>query len=215
VAIGQPWRLAGNSATSAVYRDGKEEVGPGTARGKRSNSEEKGLITRGTFGPILSTVIVDAAHSQMHWSHWESGMAGHEAVFQFVVPEDKSHYAVAFRGLRGDDESDAIHQPAAYHGEITIDPATGTILRLTVASDREPSLPIVRGDVMVEYGPVEIGGKTYICPVRSVSIAEGRTAIVQQKRIKGSSTPGAETILLNDVAFGDYHVFRSESRIVP
>jgi hypothetical protein len=68
---------------------------------------------------------------------------------------------------------------------------------------------------MVEYGPVEIGGKTYICPVRSVSIAEGRTAIVQQKRIKGSSTPGAETILLNDVAFGDYHVFRSESRIVP
>jgi hypothetical protein len=99
VAIGQPWRLAGNSATSAVYRDGKEEVGPGTARGKRSNSEEKGLITRGTFGPILSTVIVDAAHSQMHWSHWESGMAGHEAVFQFVVPEDKSHYAVAFRGL--------------------------------------------------------------------------------------------------------------------
>lgn len=215
VAVGEPWRLAGSSATSLVYRDGKEVVDPGTARGKRSNSEEKGLITRGTFGPILSTVIVDAAHSQMSWSHWEAGAAGPEAVFRFVVPEDKSHYAVAFRGFRIDDESDALKQPSAYHGEIAIDPTTGTILRLTVMAESDPSRPIVRGDIMVQYGPVEIGGKTYICPVRSVSVAEGRTAIVQQERIQGTSTSRAETILLNDVAFGNYHVFRSESRIVP
>jgi VWFA-related protein len=215
VVVGKPWRSAGGSATSLVYRGGREEVDPVTATGKRSISEEKGLITRGTFGPILSTVILDAAHSQMNWSHWEVAAAGPDAVFRFVVPVDKSHYAVAFRGLRGDDESDALQQPTAYHGEIAIDPATGTILRLTVVADREPSLPIVRGDIMVEYGPVEIGGKTYICPVRSVSVAVGRSAIVEQKQIKGSSTPGAETILLNDVGFGNYHVFRSESRILP
>ena len=106
-------------------------------------------------------------------------------------------------------------QPSAYHGEIAINSATGTILRLTVMAESDPSLPIIRGDIMVQYGPVEIGGKTYICPVKSVSVAEGRTAIVRQERIQGTSTSRAETILLNDVAFGNYHVFRSESRIVP
>jgi hypothetical protein len=58
---------------------------------------------------------------------------------------------------------------------------------------------------MVEYGPVEIGGKTYTCPIRSVSISLNYDAFAR--------TP--ETNLLNDVTFADYHLFRPESRILP
>jgi len=66
---------------------------------------------------------------------------------------------------------------------------------------------------MVEYGPVDIGGKTYTCPVRSVSIARGRTVVVL-KGYADSLKSGGDSTLLNDVTFENYHVFRSESRII-
>jgi hypothetical protein len=34
---------------------------------------------------------------------------------------------------------------------------------------------LIRSQVMVEYGPEELGGKTYICPLRSVEISRGRS----------------------------------------
>jgi hypothetical protein len=55
-----------------------------------------------------------------------------------------------------------------YQGEVAIDPATGTIPRLTVQADLAFDSTIFRGDIMVEYGPVEIDGKTYTCPIRRV-----------------------------------------------
>jgi hypothetical protein len=65
---------------------------------------------------------------------------------------------------------------------------------------------------MVEYGPVEIGGKTYTCPVRSVSISkEGLTGGIDPF---GGFAQTPQTILLNDVIFDDYHLFRSNSRIL-
>ena len=38
--------------------------------------------------------------------------------------------------------------------------------------------PDIRLAVMIEYGPVEIAGKSYICPVRSLSISRGRSVAV-------------------------------------
>jgi VWFA-related protein len=48
-------------------------------------------------------------------------------------------------------------------------PSDGSFLRLTLQADLKPSYPIAVADILVEYGPVEIGGKTYICPVKSVA----------------------------------------------
>jgi hypothetical protein len=65
---------------------------------------------------------------------------------------------------------------------------------------------------MVEYGPVAIGGKTYTCPVRSVSLAETGSMGVPGRF--GESTSAPDTPHLNDVTFDNYHQFRSESRIL-
>ena len=65
---------------------------------------------------------------------------------------------------------------------------------------------------MVEYGPVEIGGKTYTCPVRSVSIMS-RVDLMRMLGVLGEGGP-PELTQLNDVTFENYHQFRSESRIV-
>jgi hypothetical protein len=110
-----------------------------------------------------------------------------------------------------------------HHGELTIDPETGAVLRLTMESepgwiiepDLQPVQPVTATRMMVEYGPVEIGGRKYICPDRSVVMVRGRAVrpIVFWNQRFEIYAP-YET-LLNDIAFTDYHKFGSESRILP
>jgi VWFA-related protein len=210
-----PFRVVGNSSATVLYRDGTEVANPLSTKARKADTEEKGLQTRGTFGPILSTVIVDAAHSVMTFSHWEQGADGRIAVFRYAVPKEKSHYEVAYRSFQGEDQSLDFQQRSGYHGEVAIDATNGSILSLTVEADLDPGLPIVLADIMVEYGAVDIGGKTYRCPVRSVSLSTARRIVVTRDRITTSTSYGANIRRLNDVTFGQYHVFRSEMRILP
>jgi hypothetical protein len=197
------WRRVGSSEVTVLYRDGKEIVDPRGWEKRSAHPEVGGLITKGTFGPILSAVILDAAHGEMTWDRWEHGNAGTQAVFRYTVPENRSHFSVA---------AGFAEQAGGYHGDVAIDPITGAILRLTVKADPLLGSSTVRADIMVEYDPVEIGGKTYTCPIRSVSISRAATKMVIDA--VGSSVPSEMATLLNDVNFGDYHVFRSESRIL-
>jgi len=215
VSSSRPWRATGSYSATVFYREGKEVVDSEAVKARQLEEEEKSLVTKGVFGPILSTVIGDASRSGMTWSHWEQGVAGPVAVFRYAVPRAESHYEVAYLGLPGKDKSDAPHQYSSYHGEIVIDPATGAILRLTLETAVDPSLSIVRGDIMVEYGPVEIGGRSYICPVRSVSISEVRTVTVLRKVDLSVKRFSAYRPMLNDVVFKDYHIFSTEMRLLP
>jgi hypothetical protein len=209
---GSSWREVGRSKATVWYRDGKEVVDPREWGKHPSKPEGEGLITRGTFGPIHSTVIVDAARSEMLWDRWERGDAGTLAVFRYSVPEDRSHYSVGFHGHSGD-KGDS-ETATEYHGEVAIDPETGAILRLIVQADPAFGSPIFRGDILVEYGPVEIGDKTYTCPIRSVSISLTAAGMASEIHPTGRPNQNPDATLLNDVAFENYHLFRSTSRIL-
>jgi hypothetical protein len=211
VFSGDPIHWGGVSAATVIYRDGKEIVDPGLLKRKQPNPEEMGLVTTGTFGPILLTVVGDASRSQMAFSHWEQGTGGAVAVFRVAVPKDKSHYQVAYRNPS---QTQATEQPAAYHGEVSIDPATGTILRVTVEAEFEPGVDMVRADIMVEYGPVDIGAKSYICPLKSVSLSQGLSKVQARVATAAVSRVGPAITRLNDVTFANYHVFRSEVRVL-
>jgi hypothetical protein len=195
---------AGEFKATVYYRLGREVV-------HAEGAQEHGLVTRGTFGPILGTVVVDAARSTTtRWSRWENGANGPMAVFSFQTPQKQSHYDVTGSGELGGVAA------TAYHGEIGIDPGSGTILRLVLEADPDLGSSMERADIMVEYGPVAIGGKTYTCPVRSVSYSVG--AVFAGISADFATIPAKWTLQaarLNDVVFSDYHVFRSEIRIVP
>jgi hypothetical protein len=214
ILTGQPLHEVGNSSVTVIYRNGSEVISPVASKGRPKYVEEKGLITKGTFGPILSTVMVDASHGVMTFNHWEQGATDNDAVFAFTVPKEKSHYDVAMRSPSAQSQSYELQQTSAYHGEVAIDPATGTILRIALQADLELGLSILRADIMVEYGSVDIGGKPYTCPVRSVSVSTGRAVIVMRDPREDRTALGPEITRLNDVSFGDYHVFRAEVRIV-
>lgn len=188
-----PLHSMGTFSSIVLYRDGEEELRSSmfhSGEKKRHPdlflSQVQGLTTSGEFGTILITAILDAAHGDMFWSRWERGASGPEAVFHYAITAEYSHYKVN-------------EKTTGYRGEIAIDPATGAILRLVLKSDPQLGDTLMRADMVVEYGPVELGGKTYICPVRSVAI----------------SVAGLTSEWINDVVFDQYHLYRAESRILP
>jgi hypothetical protein len=202
------------SAGTVLYRNGAEVVDSEAVKGRKPRKGVGSLTTRGTFGPILSMVILDGAGvpGAIRWNRWEQGAAGPEAVFRYAIPGDKSHFEVT-HCCRADGTDD-FHEAAGYHGELAIDPSTGAILRLTLESDLRPDATLSRSATLVEYGSQDIAGKTYICPVRSIAISRGRRMIMMHEWGQEVGVPGSYETVLNDVSFGDYHIFRSDSRIL-
>ena len=199
----QPMHGAGKSSDSVSFRDGHEITGSKQADTELEDRPVLALTTYGEFGPILIIVLEDAVKSKITWGYWEQGANGTIAVFRYSVPQGQSSYLVGVpHGLKIDKTF------PAYHGEIAIDPANGDILRITVISDFAPPNEMVRSSILVEYGAVQIGGTSYICPVRGLAFA---------KMPVGESHGAATTLKteLNDVAFTGYHLFRAEARIVP
>lgn len=213
-----PLHLSGRSTATVTYRDRKEVV-----------EEEKeaaaagaigGLATAGEFGPILSTVVADALKGKITWARWEQGAAGPIGVFHFAVPAGQSNYHVRFccvvEGYSSDGlpEKEVFDERSAYQGEIVFDPDNGTILRISIEADLPPHELVARAGMEVEYGPIEIAGKTFIAPLKSVSLLEAHTA-QQQGAISRSDYRGDAKTFLNDVVFGQYRRFGSEMRILP
>jgi hypothetical protein len=215
----QPFHLADTSSSSVVFRDGQEVV-DAPSKSKKNEPAIHGLTTRGEFGPILFTVLLDITHSTLKWSHWEHALDKTLAVFAFTVLREQSHYQVGACCL----PNDPSHAFSGYHGQIAVDSANGTVFRIVVQAELKSTDPISRADILVEYGPVEIGGKSYICPVRSVAILVDNTVPTAtawsfptgqiSPTIAGESLPAQTRTQVDDVAFTQYHLFRAESRMV-
>jgi VWFA-related protein len=224
----QPLHPVSRSVATVHYRDGQEVVRTGAGEPAVS---APGLTTAGEFGSIFSVVFGDLPKGSMAWGHWEQGASAPVAVFRFEVPEASSHYEVKFCCVGGG----VFQQFSAYHGELTVDPSTGTILRLALIADLGRNAPIAKAELMVQYGPVELGAKTYFCPVRSVSVTvapmqgtqqgggpvnlnqspmymRGAPTVVNNNGAPRSDAP--QQTMLNEVVFDQYHLFRADVQIL-
>ena len=201
------------STATVLYRNGFDVVDAEAVKGKKPK-KERSMDTKGTFGPILTTVILDVAHGDLRWSRWEQGAGGVRAVFRYAVPKEQSHYELSYCCLTEGDGNRMFKLKPGYHGELVIDPESGAILRLTVEADLEPRLPLMRSNIMVQYGPETIGGSTYICPERSVSLWRGRRNVQVNEWGESFRVFGPFETMLDDVSFGDYHMFRGEAHIL-
>jgi hypothetical protein len=137
-------------------------------RSGRRHSKKSGMTTNGEFGNILETVMDDAAIGDLVWNRWEKGSEELLAVYRFAITKRRNSH-YSVNGL-----------PTA------------------VKALLEPGEPLTIAESAVEYGPVDLGGKVYICPLKGVAFSEGT-------RLRW----------LNDVVFKDYHLFRANMRILP
>jgi hypothetical protein len=194
------------SSTTVTYRDGNEVHGTDTGSGKNQNKPANGLTTNGEFGPILSVVMGDVLRSDATWQRWEQGTSEPVAVFRYAVPEEQSNYLV---GIPSGGKIKEVY--SGYHGEIAVDPATGAILRINVVAELPSPYQAMQVAMLVEYAPETIGERSYICPVRGVAFS--KVPVAQAAAAQQGSTIEVQT-QLNDVAFTQYHLFRSKARIV-
>jgi hypothetical protein len=203
------------------YRNGHEEQDT-EKRQASPSARRRDLNLIGVFSPILGSVLGDATRgdSILIWSHWEQGERGREAVFRYFVRGENPHYNVKYCCLVG---GRTFLMSPRYLGELTIDPGTRAILRLTMQAELgsilEPNLnPVLAAKeaaAMIEYGPVEIGGKEYICPHRSVVIMRVRTVTTLTVWGQTFEIYAPYETRLNDIVYTDYHKFGAEARMLP
>lgn len=190
-------------------RKGREvaSVSPGQAAGHPA-----GLSTWGEFGAMLAVILGDSSDASMRWKRWQLSDSAHPlAVFAYQVPRLDSHYTVDFccyRESQDDPTEHSFKDQPGYHGEISIDPASGEIVRITVEAGLDESAPVSRSAIAVQYEHVMIGGRSYLCPIRSVAISELYNADMQMNYGIGLERH------VNKVEFTHYHKFGSTSRIL-
>lgn len=194
----QPLHLAGLSSIQVSYRDGIEMRGAQKMDVSAINQPMPGLATAGEFGPILTVVLKDAVHGHIEWNCWQQSPAGKLAVFHYAVPDGGSSYVLALK--HGNHE---VRLFPGYHGEIAIDPGTGAILHITLVASSLRSLDVMESAIAVDYGPIPLGGKDYICPLKGVAL------------LKTVADSGALQTQVNDATFADYHLLRGDVTILP
>lgn len=189
-----------------------------------------GLISGGEFGTTLGMIMTDSVEGKITWSHWEKAGGNPVAVFRYSVPRSASHFQViGYRektdlvgfgsvtrgsapsrlGVQASDPANttAVRTKPGYHGEFWVDPATGTVLRITLESDSKEGAPFRRAGILVQYGPVEIGDSSFVCPTRGLAFSEA----VPDPNALTSDSP---TEWLNVTEFTGYHRFASTTRIL-
>jgi VWFA-related protein len=210
----KPLHVVEKSKAKVLYRDGKEVVeSQGTEPDESSNSH---LITHGTFGTLLAEVRqAMETPGRVQWVRWERGPEGRRAVFGLEVPQAESRNFEGGCCLPDGEGENLFRRQSGYRDEITINPSDGTIFRLLQKFKMQGFVPMDRDEVMIDYGPVTIGGKAYLCPTRSVSLARGRSIVSLKDWDQSFLSYGPYSTKINDMRFSNYHVFRAEARILP
>lgn len=188
-----------------TYRDGKEVVDPMKLQ-HAPTLPENGMDSQGEFGPAPAVILSDVSLGTLTFHHWEHEPSGLAAVYRYSVPEAQSHYNVNYSCNKF-----PFHARPAYHGSIAIDPDSGAILRLTMQADWKPNDPISHVAAVIEYGPVEIAGRSYICPTRAVAfMVEESNVCSRPANYRGD----VRSLMLNRTTFTNYHKLGSTSRII-
>ena len=219
----QTLHFATEEHATVLYQEGHEVVEKKQKLGKRHliAGRARGLETWGTFGPILAYVVTAATTrpSTVSWKRWERGKYGDLAVFSYRIAGPNIKHEITYCCLPEGDGTTVYRNKADAYGEFALNPDTGAIMRIVINGDldeeRDPDVPIIRSQLIVEYGPVELGGDTYICPQRSVAISRGRSERILHEWGMDFTVYGYFETMINDVTFGDYHKFGGEARILP
>jgi hypothetical protein len=201
----QHWFRLGVTSSTVTYSGGRESRSAESSTSRQLPLAELGLESSGEFGSILSLIDRDTMNGTIAWHHWENGPRGLLAVYQCAVPKEQSHFVVYSPGtLLGMPSSG---RSPAYECDVAVDPTDGTVFRISMrVQDDDPAL--ITG-IVVEYAPVQIGSRAFVCPVHAIGIYSMR------EPADNPSLPYRYHRFINDVTFTQYHVFGSESRIIP
>jgi hypothetical protein len=204
------------AVSGLTFEGGKETYTIQTINGRpaRDSKPLRGLTTWGEFGPQMAELFLADNDASFFWNHWETFGGKELAVIGYSVNAAHSHYAVTWccsTIIGAEGKYPPVTTNVAYTGQVFLDPDSGSILRLTRQTADLPidsHIDIIR--TVVEYRPVAIGGATYVCPFRSISVSRET-----RNTARKSYDYSPETITnFNEVRFTGYHKFETESKLL-
>ena len=196
----------GDTITSELtFNNGTESHFVRGVNGKAWSSRRPldGLTTAGEFREIIGSIFPAVGTATMKWSHWEMDDGRLVAVFEYLLDFAHSKASLVEQSL-----GLSFQTRVAGKGLVFIDPTSGNIVRVTRQAIIPAHFPVRRCDMVVEYRAVDIGGRPWLCPARSVTISEE----MRPKTDIGFFMIRVRSV--NQVEFTDYHKFGSESRMI-
>jgi hypothetical protein len=172
------------------------------------------LTTSGEFGSILAELF--AGHTAFTWRHWESMLGQRIAVFGYSVPREGSLFTVSWCCTGPVQSRQPLKTTSGFRGEMSIDPVSGTIVRITQqAVDLAEGFPVRHAWRVVEYRPVTLAGGSYPLPARSLSFMDVLPPLLRPQfmHTRSETTPDHQHYL-NQIEFRDCRKFAAKSNLV-
>jgi len=123
-----------------------------------------GLITGGEFGSLLLRVFESSSPADFEWKNWSSIRKRRMSVYAYNVVRARSHYVLGYRT----DEGTRVAAIVGYRGEVVVDSELPRVLRITArAEDIPKESAILHSSIEVDYGLIDVAGRSYLLPVRA------------------------------------------------
>jgi hypothetical protein len=192
----EDWHLADTLMLKLTYFGHKENyqlVSINNHPTHLSYEETGGAITEGEFGSLLGSVFADSSQTEYRWDHWTTLRQRPAHVYRFRIAVEHSGYQLTFGTVNGY----AAHVSMGQHGYIYVDRETNDVVRIVAESESLPrDFPVKRAASVLDYGFVDVGGHSYLLPLRAVTRLD--TLPLEHR---------------NEVQFLDYRKFSSDATV--
>jgi hypothetical protein len=155
-------------------------------------SHEKlgGTTSSGEFASMMREIFAPQTETEFHWVKWTTLRGKRTHIYSYKVLQSRSNYRVRAEG--------APEIVVGYHGFVYVDKETSRVMKITLEADDLPAAyPVQAASLTLDYDNAEIGGSTFLLPLRSEVILK------TSKR----------EVTKNEVEFRMYRKFTAESTI--
>jgi hypothetical protein len=163
-----------------------------------------GSFSRGEFGSALFLIFDPESDALFQPEPPERIRRRPVTVYSYAVPYARSRYKLQY----GTEET-----ITAYHGRVNIEPASGRVVRLTMAVDPPGGFPVQETSTMLDYDWRDIGGTQYLLPVHADVRTTERTRELREVHLGRMAKQAVSIHYHNIVEFRDYHKYAIESKV--
>jgi hypothetical protein len=191
---GDNWRHSDTITARLSYFEQKEDYKIVQLNGEAVTTDTPmehvgGTVSEGEFGSMMRMIFRTESEARVGWDHWATLRGKRVCVFAYDIDQGHSQYhLVADRSL---------DYVPAYRGLLYIDPASHSVMRITLNPYDIPITFPIRGvKLVLDYDYTSIGDGQYLLPLKAVL-----------------TSSQAEAQTRNDVEFRMYRKFGTESTI--
>jgi hypothetical protein len=131
---------------------------------KRTYDQVSGAWSRGEFGSMLLDVFAPASMAAFEWSNWTTLRHRPAYVLSFKIDATNSRYSLTAERY----DRSVVTAIVGEHGRVYIDRETKDAIRLDIQADSIPkNLPMTAATRTLDYGPAEVGGRSFLLPLHA------------------------------------------------